>query len=215
MSIRVLIADDQAIVRTGMAMILDAESDIDVVAEAEDGVRALQQVALHRPDVVLMDIRMPGLDGLEALRHLQRGAGAHPPPKVVMITTFDDDEYVYQALRGGAHGFLLKDSGPRLLAEAVRSAASGDALISPSVTVRLLQHFTGPSKAGASRTLLSQRETDVVSLVARGLTNAEVASRLHITVGTVKAHLGNIQGKLGTRNRVEIAAWAWESGLAR
>ncbi|GGY93567.1 response regulator [Streptomyces poonensis] len=215
MTIRVLLADDQTIVRTGMAMILAAEDDIEVVAQAADGVAAIQQADEHRPDVVLMDIRMPRLNGIEALRHLHRPGAAHTP-KVVMVTTFDDDEYVHQALHHGACGFLLKDAGPRLLAEAVRSAASGEALISPSITVRLLQRFTRPAAAPVSSpSPLSQRETEVAALVSRGHTNTEIAAALHISAGTVKTHLTNIQSKLGVRNRVEIAAWAWESGLAR
>ncbi|MEU7468808.1 response regulator transcription factor [Streptomyces sp. NPDC044984] len=213
MTIRVLLADDQTIVRTGMAMILAAEDDIEVVAQAADGVAAIQQTELHRPDVVLMDIRMPRLNGIEALRHLHRPGAPHTP-KVVMVTTFDDDEYVHQALHNGACGFLLKDAGPRLLAEAVRSAASGEALISPSITVRLLREFARPA-AAAAPSPLSQRETEVAVLVSRGHTNTEVAAALHISAGTVKTHLTNIQSKLGARNRVEIAAWVWESGLAR
>ncbi|MFE4053686.1 response regulator [Streptomyces sp. YIM B13518] len=216
MTIRVLLADDQTIVRTGMAMILSAEDDIEVVAQAADGVAAIQQADLHRPDVVLMDIRMPRLNGIEALRHLHRPGAPHTP-KVVMVTTFDDDEYVHQSLHHGACGFLLKDAGPRLLAEAVRSAASGEALISPSITVRLLERFARPAAAaGPVRpSPLSERETEVTALVSRGHTNAEIAAALHISAGTVKTHLTNIQGKLGARNRVEIAAWAWETGLAR
>ncbi|MER7489120.1 response regulator transcription factor [Streptomyces sp. NPDC126497] len=216
MTIRVLLADDQAIVRTGMAMILSAEDDIEVVAQAADGVAAIQRAGEHRPDVVLMDIRMPRLNGIEALRHLCRPGAAHTP-KVVMVTTFDDDEYVHQALHHGACGFLLKDAGPRLLAEAVRSAASGEALISPSITVRLLRRFARPAAAAAPArpSPLSERETEVTALVSRGHTNAEIAAALHISAGTVKTHLTNIQGKLGARNRVEIAAWAWESGLTR
>jgi DNA-binding NarL/FixJ family response regulator len=213
MTIRVLLADDQTIVRTGMAMILAAEDDIEVVAQAADGVAAIQQADQHRPDVVLMDIRMPRLNGIEALRHLHRSGAAHTP-KVVMVTTFDDDEYVHQALHNGACGFLLKDAGPRLLAEAVRSAASGEALISPSITVRLLQQFARPA-APARPSPLSQRETEVAALVSRGHTNMEIAAALHISTGTVKTHLTNIQSKLGARNRVETAAWVWESGLAR
>lgn len=216
MTIRVLLADDQTIVRTGMAMILGAEDDIEVVAQAADGVAAIQQADQHRPDVVLMDIRMPRLNGIEALRHLHRPGAAHTP-KVVMVTTFDDDEYVHQALHAGACGFLLKDAGPRLLAEAVRSAASGEALISPSITVRLLRQFARPAAAAAPArpSPLSQRETEVAALVSRGHTNMEIAAALHISAGTVKTHLTNIQSKLGVRNRVEIAAWTWESGLAR
>ncbi|MFF5436501.1 response regulator [Streptomyces achromogenes] len=208
-----MIVDDQAIVRTGMAMILSVEDDITVVAEAEDGVRAVDLAARHRPDVVLMDIRMPRLDGLDALRALTRH-GARPAPSVVMVTTFDDDEYVTRALRSGACGFVLKDAGPRLLVEAVRAAAAGDALISPSITVRLLRRMTRTLPAPAEETVLSPRESDVVRLVAQGLTNAEIAGALRITVGTVKTHLTNIQAKLAARNRVEIAAWAWRNGYA-
>ncbi|MDG9702913.1 response regulator transcription factor [Streptomyces sp. DH37] len=216
MTIRVLLADDQAIVRTGMAMILAAEDGIEVVAQAADGVAAIQQTDRHRPDVVLMDIRMPRLNGIEALRHLHRPGAAHTP-KVVMVTTFDDDEYVHQALHNGACGFLLKDAGPRLLAEAVRSAASGEALISPSITVRLLQQFARPAAtaAPARPSPLTRREAEVAVLVSRGHTNTEIAAALHISAGTVKTHLTNIQSRLGVRNRVEIAAWVWESGLAR
>jgi len=211
--IRVLIADDQAMVRAGFAMILAAEDDIEVVAEAADGLQALELAERHRPDVVLMDIRMPRLDGLDALRRLNR-PGAVDPPKVVVATTFDDDEYVHRALRDGACGFLIKDSGPALLVEAVRAAASGEALVSPSVTMRLLRRLSPP--ASGRRTApspLSARELDLVRLVARGRTNAEIAAQLSITVGTVKTHLGNVQAKLDARNRVEIAAWAWESGF--
>ncbi|MET8217294.1 response regulator transcription factor [Streptomyces hirsutus] len=212
--IRVLIVDDQAIVRTGMAMILAAEDDIDVVAEAVDGVHALEEAARHRPDVVLMDIRMPRLNGLDALRALTRPT-ADRVPKVVMVTTFDDEEYVNTALQSGACGFVLKDSGPRLLTEAVRAAAVGDSLISPSITVRLLRRLVAPGARRSPDADLSPREVDVVRLVAQGLTNAEISHTLSITVGTVKTHLGNIQGKLAVRNRVEIAAWAWRVGLAR
>jgi DNA-binding NarL/FixJ family response regulator len=217
MTIRVLIADDQAMVRTGFGMILAAEDDIEVVGEAADGVQALELADRYRPDVVLMDIRMPRLDGLEALRHLNR-PGLVNPPKVVVVTTFDDDEYVHRALRDGACGFLIKDSGPALLVEAIRAAVSGEALVSPSITIRLLRRLgaaaspvrRGPRPRPAE---LSARETEVVRLVATGLTNAEIAAELSISVGTVKTHLGNVQTKLPARNRVEIAAWAWESGL--
>ncbi|MEV5731279.1 response regulator [Streptomyces pharetrae] len=208
-----MIVDDQAIVRTGMAMILSVEDDITVVAEAEDGVQAVDLAARHCPDVVLMDIRMPRLDGLDALRALTR-PGARHTPRVVMVTTFDDDEYVTRAIRSGACGFVLKDSGPRLLAEAVRAAAAGDSLISPSITVRLLEKVMAASRLRDVETDLSPREIEVVRLVARGLTNAEIAGALCITVGTVKTHLTNVQAKLAVRNRVEIAAWAWRHGYA-
>jgi DNA-binding NarL/FixJ family response regulator len=213
-TIRVMVADDQAMVRTGFGMILGAQPDIELVAEAADGVEAVELARRFKPDVVLMDIRMPRMDGLEALRVLA-GPGVADPVKVVVVTTFDLDEYVHSALRNGACGFLLKDSGPTLLVEAVRAAVSGDALISPSITVRLLQHLNPPApKQPSSMTgELSPRELDVVKLVARGATNAEIAAELFISVGTVKTHLGSVQSKLGARNRVEIAAWAWEHRL--
>ncbi|MET8359290.1 response regulator transcription factor [Micromonospora sp. NPDC005171] len=209
--IRVLIADDQAMVRTGFGMIIGAQSDMEVVGEAADGVHAVELARRLRPDVVLLDIRMPRLDGLEALR-LLAGPGVADPVRVVVVTTFDLDEYVHTALANGACGFLLKDSGPALLVEAVRAAVSGDALISPSITVRLLEHLSSPAPA-RDHGGLSPRELDVVKLVARGLTNAEIATRLFIAVGTVKTHLASVQMKLKARNRVEIAAWAWERRL--
>ncbi|MEW1632330.1 response regulator transcription factor [Streptomyces sp. NPDC089173] len=210
--IRVLLADDQEIVRTGMAMILSAEDDIEVVAHAQDGVHAVEMAALHRPDVVLMDIRMPRLDGLDALIRLTRPHIAHRP-QVVMVTTFDDEEYLTRAVEAGAAGFILKDSGPRLLAEAVRAAAAGDSLVSPSITVRLLRRLRTTSSRPEPAGRLSPREREVVVLLAEGLTNAEIAAALFITVGTVKTHLTNVQAKLTARNRVEIAAWAWRTGL--
>lgn len=209
--IRVLIADDQAMVRTGFGMIIGAQSDMEVVGEAADGVLAVELARRLRPDVVLLDIRMPRLDGLEALRMLA-GPGVADPLRVVVVTTFDLDEYVHTALANGACGFLLKDSGPALLVEAVRAAVSGDALISPSITVRLLEHLSSPAPAPEDSGL-SPRELDVVKLVARGLTNAEIAAQLFIAVGTVKTHLASVQMKLKARNRVEIAAWAWERRL--
>jgi len=209
--IRVLIADDQAMVRTGFGMIIGAQPDMEVVGEAADGVTAVELGRRLRPDVALLDIRMPRLDGLEALR-LLAGPDVADPLRVVVVTTFDLDEYVHTALRNGACGFLLKDSGPALLVEAVRAAVSGDALISPSITVRLLRHLAPPA-ATHDDAGLSPRELDVVKLVARGLTNAEIAARLYIAVGTVKTHLASIQTKLDARNRVEIAAWAWERRL--
>jgi len=209
--IRVLIADDQAMVRTGFGMIIEAQPDMEVVGEAADGVEAVALARRVRPDVALLDIRMPKMDGLEALR-LLAGPGVVDPVQVVVVTTFDLDEYVHRALRNGAAGFLLKDSGPALLVEAVRAAASGDALISPSITVRLLKHLSPPAPPGDDGGL-SPREIDVVKLTARGLTNAEIAAELFISVGTVKTHLGSVQAKLNARGRVEIAAWAWERRL--
>ena len=209
--IRVMIADDQAMVRTGFGMIIGAQPDMELVGEAADGVEAVALARRLRPDVALFDIRMPKMDGLEALR-LLAGPGVADPIKVVVVTTFDLDEYVHTALRNGAAGFLLKDSGPALLVEAVRAAVSGDALISPSITVRLLEHLSPPAPSGDDGGL-SPRELDVVKLAAKGLTNAEIATALFISVGTVKTHLGSVQTKLGARNRVEIAAWAWERRL--
>jgi DNA-binding NarL/FixJ family response regulator len=220
--IRVLIADDQDMVRTGFRFFLDAQPDITVVAEAADGETAVRLAREVRPDVCLLDIRMPKLDGLEATR-LLAGPEVADPLRVVVVTTFDLDEYVYGALRGGACGFLLKDSGPTLLAEAVRAAAAGDSLVSPSVTVRLLRHLTeGPAPAPvvAARPApatepLTDRELDVVRLVALGRTNAEIAAELYVSLSTVKTHLSSVQLKLAARNRVEIAAWAWQHGHAR
>ncbi|MFG2077914.1 DNA-binding response regulator, NarL/FixJ family, contains REC and HTH domains [Nonomuraea maritima] len=212
MTIRVLIADDQHLVRTGFQMILDAQPDMEVVAAVSDGAEAVAQARRLRPDVCLLDIRMPKLDGLEVTR-LLAGPGVENPLRVVIVTTFDLDEYVYGALRSGATGFLLKDSGPTLLIEAVKAAAAGDALVSPSVTLRLLRHLARPGPAAPAGDPLTERELDVVRLVARGRTNQEVAAELFVSLSTVKTHLGSIQSKLGVRNRVEIAAWAWESGV--
>ena len=210
--IRVKIADAQAMVRTGFGMIIGAQPDMEVVGEAADGVEAVALARQLKPDVALFDIRMPRMDGLEALR-LLAGPGVADTIKVVVVTTFDLDENVHQALRNGAAGFLLKDSGPALLIEAVRAAVSGDALISPSITVRLLQHLSPPAHGDVGDSGLSPRELDVVKLTARGRTNAEIAQELFISVGTVKTHLSSIHTKLDTRNRVEIAAWAWERKL--
>ncbi|RCG17493.1 DNA-binding response regulator [Streptomyces reniochalinae] len=240
MTIRVLIADDQEMVRAAFRMILDSQPDLEVVAEAADGASAVEQARSLRPDVCLLDIRMPGLDGLDATR-LLAGPGVEDPLKVLIATTFDLDEYVYRALRDGACGFLLKDGAPGLLTEAVRAAAAGNAMISPSVTVRLLARMaTGgdtdpaahrtpgthhdtdrarcrprPSSGGpaAPHEPLTQRELEVTRLVARGRTNEELAAELYVSLSTVKTHLGNVQRKLAARNRVEIAAWAWEHGV--
>lgn len=192
-------------VRTGFGMILGAESDIEVVAEARDGVEAVSEARRTKPDVALMDIRMPRMDGLEALKQIANDV------HVVVCTTFDHDEYVHTALKNGACGFLLKDAGPNLLIEAVRAAVTGDALISPSITVRLLQHMNSPTPQQPHN--LSARELDVVKLAAIGRTNAEIAQELFISIGTVKTHLASVQAKLDARNRVEIAAWAWETRL--
>ncbi|MFD0574041.1 response regulator [Kitasatospora gansuensis] len=212
MSIRVLVADDQTIIRTGLRIMLNAQPGIEVVGEAADGREAVRLARELRPDVCLFDIRMPVLDGLEATR-LLAGPGVADPLAVVVITTFDLDEYVYGALRAGARGFLLKDTGPDLLAQAVRSASGGEALIAPSVTVRLLQAFAdlpaGPAAQPVSP--VTAREEQVLLAVARGLTNTEIADALHISLSTVKTHLASLMAKLGARNRVEIAMWAYET----
>ncbi|MCC3763287.1 response regulator transcription factor [Glycomyces sp. TRM65418] len=213
MAIRVLIADDQEMVRAGFRAIVDAQPDMEVVADAPDGVVAVAEARRLKPDVCLFDIRMPRLDGLEATRTLLAGANG-TGPRIVVVTTFDTDEYVYGALRSGATGFLLKDSGPTLLVEAVRAAASGESLISPSVTVRLLERLTEPVASGPKAVeVLTERELDVVELAARGKTNAEIAEALFVSVSTVKTHLEAVRAKLGVRNRVGIAAWAWEHGV--
>jgi DNA-binding NarL/FixJ family response regulator len=212
-AIRVLVADDQQMVRTGFRMIVDSQPGMAVVGEAADGAEAVALARRLRPDVCLFDIRMPGMDGLEATRALA-GPGVPDPLRIVIVTTFDMDEYVYGALRGGAVGFLLKDSGPALLVEAVRAAASGGSLVSPSITVRLLERLARPRPSAAPpREPLTDRELEVVKLVARGRTNEEIAGELFVSLSTVKTHLGSVHRKLGTRNRVETAAWAWESGL--
>ena len=213
MTIRVLIADDQELVRTGLSMILDAQPDIEVVGQAVDGNEAVSLARSLRPDVCLFDIRMPGLDGIEATRTIA-GPGVENPMNVVIITTFDLDEYVYAALRAGARGFLLKDAGSALLGQAVRAAASGDALIAPNVTVRLLEAFAGAAPAGPlvqPIEPLTEREEQVLAKVATGLSNSEIAGELYITLSTVKTHLASLMTKLGARNRVEIAIWAHQT----
>ena len=215
MTIRVLIADDQDIVRTGLRMILDAQPDIEVVGEAADGREALELARHLRPDVCLFDIRMPELDGIEITRRLA-GPDVADPLAIVVITTFDLDEYVHGALKAGARGFLLKDAGPELLAQAVRSAASGDALIAPSVTARLLSTFSDLEPSASEPAAqpvdpLTEREEEVLVTVARGRTNAEIADDLCISLSTVKSHLASLMSKLGARNRVELAMWAYET----
>jgi DNA-binding NarL/FixJ family response regulator len=214
-TIRVLVADDQDIVRTGLCMILDAQPGIEVVAEAVNGREALDLARRLRPDVCLLDIRMPELDGIEVTR-LLAGPDVADPLAIVVITTFDLDEYVHGALKAGARGFLLKDAGPDLLSQAVRSAASGDALIAPSVTARLLSTFSelgSSSRAPAAQPTapLTEREEEVLVTVALGRTNAEIADDLSISLSTVKTHLASLMNKLGARNRVELAMWAYET----
>lgn len=211
--LRVLVADDYEIVRTGLVMVLQAQPGIEVVGEAATGIQAVALARRLRPDVCLFDIRMPGLDGIEATRALA-GAGVKDPLAVVVITTFDLDEYVHDALKAGARGFLLKDAGPELLTQAIRAAASGDALIAPSVTARLLSTFAHARARSVPEPLepLTAREEEVAGAVARGLTNAEIGATLFMSLGTVKAHVGNLMAKIGARNRVEIAIWAYESG---
>ncbi|MDN3354791.1 response regulator transcription factor [Actinomadura sp. DC4] len=217
MNVRVVVADDQEIVRTGLRMILNAQPGIEVVGEAADGRSAVELARRVRPDVCLFDIRMPGMNGIEATRALA-GPAVEDPIAVVVITTFDLDEYVYAALRAGARGFLLKEAGPDLLAQAVRAAASGDALIAPSVTARLLEAFAGSGpEAPAPQPVeaLTGREEQILGAVARGRTNGEIADELHITLSTVKAHVTSLMTKLGARNRVEVAMWAYETSRVR
>ena len=216
--IRILIVDDQALVRAGFRMILEAEEDIEVVGEAADGREAVAEVQRLRPDVVLMDVRMPEVDGIEATRRLlgQDGADA----KVVMLTTFDMDEYVYEALRAGASGFLLKDVPPEQLVDGIRSVASGDALLAPSVTRRVIEEFVRrppesvrtPPPALAD---LTARELDVLRLIARGLSNAEIAKELVVSETTVKTHVAHVLMKLGLRDRVQAVVFAYEAGVVR
>jgi len=213
MTVRVLVADDQDLVRTGLSMILDAQPDIEVVGQAKDGLEAVSMARRLRPDVCLFDIRMPGMDGIEATR-LLAGPDVEDPLAVVVITTFDLDEYVHGALKAGARGFLLKDAGPELLVQAIHAAAVGDALIAPRITARLLAAFSDtrmgrPPKEPIEP--LTQREEEAVLAVARGRTNSEIATDLHVSLSTVKTHLASVMAKLGARNRVEIVMWAYET----
>jgi DNA-binding NarL/FixJ family response regulator len=219
MSVRVLIADDQALVRAGFRMILDAEDDLEVVGEAADGLAAVDAARRLKPDVVLMDIRMPELDGIEATRRvLAASEGAESGPKVLMLTTFDLNEYVYDALRAGASGFLLKDVPPEQLADGIRVVAGGDALLAPSITRRLIQEFaqagppSGPPPPGLDD--LTARELEVFKLVARGLSNAEIAAELIVSETTVKTHVARMLMKLGLRDRVQAVVLAYEAGVA-
>jgi DNA-binding NarL/FixJ family response regulator len=210
----VLLADDQHLVRTGLKLILEAQPGLEVVGEAEDGGRAVALALALRPDVCLFDIRMPVMDGLEATRRLA-GPGVSSPLAVVVITTFDLDEYVFAALKAGARGFLLKDAGPELLVQAVHAAASGEALIAPKVTARLLERFAALGTATPPpqpREHLTEREEEVLRALATGLTNEELADTLHVSLSTVKTHVASLMGKLAVRNRVELALWAFETG---
>ncbi len=211
--IRVVVADDQLLVRTGLTMILNAQPGIEVVGEATDGHEAVAVARELRPDVCLFDIRMPGIDGVEATRRLA-GPGVEDPLAIVVITTFDLDEYVHGALKAGARGFLFKDAGPELLVQAIHAAANGDALISPNITRRLLTTLAGLERATPPAQPiepLTEREEEVLLTVARGRTNAEIAEELNITLSTVKSHVAALMNKLGARNRVEVAMWAYET----
>jgi DNA-binding NarL/FixJ family response regulator len=213
---RVVIADDQALVRGGFRMILDAKEDMEVVGEAGDGAAAVALTERERPDVVLMDVRMPKMDGIEATRRI---VSSGSPARVVVLTTYDADEYVFAALRAGASGFMLKDVRPPELVEAIRIVARGDALLAPSVTRRLLDRFAGALPDGAAPPgdleELTEREREVLRFVALALSNAEIAARLHLTEATVKTHVSAVLRKLGLRDRVQAVVFAYDVGLVR
>ncbi|MEW9554592.1 response regulator [Nonomuraea sp. NPDC050783] len=233
MTIRVLIADDQGMVRTGFTVFLDAQPDIEVVGEAVNGREAIERVAELRPDVVLMDVRMPVMDGLAATREIlspgprgepgergeRTGSGEDDgrPPKILILTTFDLDDYVYEALRAGASGFLLKDASAQQLAEAVRVVAAGEALLAPSVTRRLIVEFArvGPQRPRVRLDGITERETEVLALIAKGRSNQEIAEELVLSEQTVKTHVGRILAKLNLRDRAQAIVYAYESGLVR
>jgi DNA-binding NarL/FixJ family response regulator len=215
MSIRLLLADDQELVRTGFRLILNAEPDLEVVGEASDGAQAVEQASRLRPDVVLMDVRMPGVDGIEATRRL--GTLPPDPPRVLMLTTFDLDEHVYDALRAGASGFLLKDVPAAQLVEAIRIIAAGDALLAPTVTRRMIAEFARrpiPTNEPALAQLTS-RELEVLMLIARGRSNAEIAAQLYISDATVKTHVKRVLAKLNLRDRVQAVVLSYETGLVQ
>ncbi len=216
MTIRVVLVDDEAMVRVGLRMVLSAEPDVEVVGEAADGAQAVEAVLAGEPDVVLMDVRMPHVDGLEGAR---RVLAARPETKVVILTTFDEDEHVAAALRAGVSGFLLKVSPPEQLVAAVRTVAGGGGLLDPGVTLRVIESFAAtpatPREHGRLMAELTEREREVLRLVARGLSNAEIAARLYLGEATVKTHVSRVLAKLGVRDRVQAVALAYESGLVR
>jgi DNA-binding NarL/FixJ family response regulator len=220
MTIRVVLADDQALVRTGFRMILAEAPDIEVVGEAADGVEAVEIVRSSQPDVVLMDVRMPKVDGVEATRRIREEAGQSLNPRMLILTTFDLDEYVFAGIRAGASGFLLKDTLAADLLSAIRAVASGDSVVAPSATRRFLERFVDTLPAGGGQDpkvldALTPREREVLGLVARGLSNAEIAARLYLSEGTVKTHVGRVLTKLGVRDRVQAVVISYETGLVR
>ena len=215
MTVRVVLVDDEAMVRVGLRMVLSSEPDIEVVGEAQDGGEAVDVVGATRPDVVLMDIRMPRVDGLEGSRRVLE---AHPGVRVIVLTTFDEDEYVETALRNGVSGFLLKVAPPERLVEAVRTVAGGGGLLDPAVTVRVIESFAAsPARAARADVLdrLTERERDVLRLIGRGLSNAEIAAELYLGETTVKTHVSNVLAKLGLRDRVQAVVAAYETGHVR
>ena len=218
MSIRVVVADDQALVRAGFGVLVNSDDDLEVVGEASDGSEAVRLVNETHPDVIMLDVRMPLMDGLEAARRISAST-THPTTRILMLTTFDLDEYVFEALRAGASGFLLKDTPPEELLTAIRVIASGDALLAPSVTRRLIREFasrpTSPVGSSGTRTLedLTEREREVMIAVAQGLSNAEIAGALHMSVATVKTHVSRILNKTDTRDRTQLVVLAYQSGL--
>jgi DNA-binding NarL/FixJ family response regulator len=217
MTIRVLLVDDQELVRTGFRMVLDAQEGIEVAGEAADGHGALETLRATSADVVLMDVRMPRMDGIEATRHICASPGG---PKVIILTTFDLDEYAFSALKAGAAGFLLKDAGPEQLIEAIRAVSSGDAVVAPSTTRRLIDRFVehipdDEAPTDSALETLTARETEVLKLVARGMSNGEIAQTLYVSEATVKTHVGRILNKLDLRDRVQAVVFAYETGLIR
>ena len=216
MTVRVLLADDQELVRAGLDMLLAGEADVTVVGQVGDGLQAVEAAASLGPDVVLMDVRMPGIDGIEATRRIRAASAADEGPRLVILTTFDLDEYVFGAFRAGASGFLLKDASRQTILDAVRAAAAGDALVAPTVTRRLIEHFAAPPPSRQPPPELDDltaREREVLELIARGLSNGELAERLVVAEKTVKTHVGRILAKLALRDRVQAVIWAYEHGL--